>query len=38
MLTLYDLFKSKEQQISLVLLFGKNTSETMQQPFFSKKK
>lgn len=38
MLTLYDLFKSKEQQISLVLLVGKNTIETMQQPFFLKKR
>lgn len=38
MLTLYDFFESEEQQISLVLLLGKNTGEATQQTFFSMKK
>lgn len=38
MLDLYDLFEREEQQISLVLLLGKNTGETMQQTFYSKTK
>lgn len=38
MLTLYDFFESEEQQISLVLLLGKNTGEAIQQTFFSMKK
>ena len=38
LLNLYDLFERKEEQISLALLLRKNTGETIQQPFFSKKK
>lgn len=38
LLNFYDLFERKEEQISLALLLRKNTGETIQQPFFSKKK
>lgn len=38
MLTLYDFFENEEQQISLVLLLGKNIGEAIQQTFFSVKK
>lgn len=39
LLTLYNLFESEKQQISLVLLLlGKNTSQTMQQVFLFNEK